>query len=397
MPIYYSQTDPRWANFMYGTATMAKSGCGATSAAMVISSLTDKTVTPKEMAEYSLSIGARIPNVGTNGYLLHPSVGKKYNLKCVQTQDISVAMECVKDGGMAVCSTPGGTKGLFSTGGHQFCLVGVNGATLEFFDPYMYSGKYNTKYRKNKATVKGNSVFVSKQNAKPEIVVFWCFYPSEDKGEEFNVDQTVMELPAKVYIQEINPIDFEIFVNNSKKKSVSKPNYFNAGFCTYLADGNAIPVGNLANDGKIISQAKDNADWINLAKHKLTTIYTTTNGECCITKTDSLDNIQNLKTAISGIPIIVGGKYVGIDAIKEEGYFGNEMYDTWHGFLGIRHDKLVYVAMECDYGQMCWALVALGIYNAIKLDGGGSFILKNGKVLRSTDENRKIHNVGIWK
>ena len=45
---------------------------------------------------------------------------------------------------------------------------------------------------------------------------------------------------------------------------------------------------------------------------------------------------------------------------------------------------------------MCWALVALGIYDAIKLDGGGSFILKNGKILEETNENRRIHNIGVW-
>ena len=52
--------------------------------------------------------------------------------------------------------------------------------------------------------------------------------------------------------------------------------------------------------------------------------------------------------------------------------------------------------MKCDFGKMCWALVALGIYDAIKLDGGGSFILKNGEIIKATGENRRIHNVGIW-
>ena len=61
----------------------------------------------------------------------------------------------------------------------------------------------------------------------------------------------------------------------------------------------------------------------------------------------------------------------------------------WHG-------KLCYVAMKCGFSEMCWALVALGIYDAIKLDGGGSFILHDVKELEGTSENRRIHNVGVW-
>ena len=81
---------------------------------------------------------------------------------------------------------------------------------------------------------------------------------------------------------------------------------------------------------------------------------------------------------------------------KVESYFGDELYDTWHGFLGLRAGKLVYVAMKCGFEKMCWALAAIGIYDAVKLDGGGSFILKNRKELEGTTENRRIHNVGGW-
>ena len=214
--------------------------------------------------------------------------------------------------------------------------------------------------------------------------------------KEINMAQTVMKLPEEVYIQEINPADFDILVCDTKKRSVEAVRYFNAGFFTALADGSTIPVGNLAGGGEIISQAKDNPDWINVAGKKLTTIYATKDGACGIIKEDNLQGIANLKAAVSGIPIIMGGKYVSMEDIKAEGYFGNELYDTWHGFLGIRHDKLVYVAMKCGFSQMCWAMVALGIYDAIKLDGGGSFILKDGKELIGTSENRRIHNVGVW-
>lgn len=218
-----------------------------------------------------------------------------------------------------------------------------------------------------------------------------------EKKEEEVLAQTVMQLPEQVYVQEINPAELEIVTCDCKKRSVGQGRYFNCGYFAVESGGKTVPVGNLASGGKIIAQAKDNPDWINVSGKALTTLYTTRDGKCGIIKTDRLDSIENLKTAVSGIPIIVGGKYVPYDKITAEGYFGNELYYTWHGFLGIRHGKLCYVAMRCDFDEMCWALVALGIYDAIKLDGGGSFILHDGKELIGTGENRRIHNVGVWK
>lgn len=221
--------------------------------------------------------------------------------------------------------------------------------------------------------------------------------------------QTVMKLPSEVFVQELNPYTFDFQVCDCNKRNVKAKRFFNAGYFAVLAGGKTIPVGNLAIGGKIITQAKDNPDWINVAKKKLTTIYTTKDGKCGITKTDALDDdimlYRNIKTAMSGIPIIIGGKYVPLEAIKAEGYFGGtpeeeykdgELYDTWHGFLGIRHNKPVYIGMKCGFDSMCWALVALGVYDAVKIDGGGSFILYDEKLLKATGGNRRINTAGIF-
>lgn len=208
-------------------------------------------------------------------------------------------------------------------------------------------------------------------------------------------EPSVMRL-AEVYVQEIFPDDFGIYACDCAKRSTGIAKYFNLGYFAAQKDGSTVAVGNLAADGRIITQAADNPSWVNLAGRKLTTIYTTQDGKAGICQTDRLDAISGLKCAVSGIPIIRGGVRVTEDEIKKEGYFGSELYDTWHGFLGLRHDKLVYVAAKCSFGQMCWMLVALGIYDAIKLDGGGSFILHDGKTIVQTNENRRIHNVGMW-
>ena len=207
--------------------------------------------------------------------------------------------------------------------------------------------------------------------------------------------QTAQKLD-NIWIQEIDPLTFGIYECDCAKRSVGVANYFNAGFFAAKAGGKTVPVGNLANDGDILAQSKDNSGWINVAGKKLSTVYVTTDGVAHVERLDDLAAVRGLKTAVSGIPIISGGRRVSLEEIMAEGYDGSELYDTWHGFLGIRHGKLVYVAAKCDFGQMCWILVGLGIYDAIKLDGGGSFILYNGRELVGTGENRRINNVGMW-
>ena len=197
------------------------------------------------------------------------------------------------------------------------------------------------------------------------------------------------------YVYEISPGDFQIVACDTGKKNLNHKHYFNLG---YFAQGDGtIPVGNLAADGKIIAHAKTNASWLNLAGHKLTTIYTTKDGKCGITKTDDLTTISGLQAAVSGVPITVNGKQITMSEIKSEGYFGSEVYDTWHGFLGIKNGTLIYVGMKCVFLDMYDKLMELGIKDAIKLDGGGSYILKTPDVTVATDGNRRIHNIGVFE
>ena len=177
--IKYLQSDPRWAKHIYSaipphTETIESSGCGVTTAAMIISNLTDTVVTPDVMADYSLANGYRLDGVGT-AFGLFPSIAKKYNLKCIQTKDIKNAIECVENGGLVVCSTDGSPTGLFSTGGHIFIMSDTNGDIIEFIDPLLYDGKYDVSYRKYKAKVTNGCVYVNKDIAKQYISVYFLF------------------------------------------------------------------------------------------------------------------------------------------------------------------------------------------------------------------------------
>ena len=208
----------------------------------------------------------------------------------------------------------------------------------------------------------------------------------------------VTKLPTSVYVKEIDPDRFEVRVCDCLKRNVpDATNYFNLGFFAEEGNGRTVTIGNVVSDGELISSANTNANWINVANKSLSTIYVTNDGTCGMLKTKYAYKIPDCKCAISGIPIARNGTKISMNSIKTEGYFGNELYNTWHGFLGIRDYKLVYVAAKCEYDQMHPLMVSLGIKNAIKLDGGGSFILKEGDILQATSGNRRINSVGIWK
>lgn len=204
-----------------------------------------------------------------------------------------------------------------------------------------------------------------------------------------------------VHVQVMYPNRFRIEQVDADKKTCKKDtpsvNYFNLGYFAKTADGSTVPVGNLVIDGKVITDAATQADWLSTYSEDLTTLVIHNNNNMAFYKTADMRSIPAVKYAVSGIPIIRNGYKVSMDDIKLEGYFGDECYNTIHGFLGIRGDQLVYVAANVGFGQMVYLLEVLGIKDAIKLDGGGSFILKNNtSATISTPGNRRINNIGVW-
>ena len=55
--VYYNQMDERWKDLPYGTDDIGHYGCGPTSMAMVVSSLTSETVDPPHMAQWAYENG----------------------------------------------------------------------------------------------------------------------------------------------------------------------------------------------------------------------------------------------------------------------------------------------------------------------------------------------------
>lgn len=199
-----------------------------------------------------------------------------------------------------------------------------------------------------------------------------------------------------VHAQVIVPSAFGIKVVDKRKEVIADKNFINAGYFTFLTGGHSYPVGNLVIDGEVISNAATNPDWINVSQKYLTTLIVYKDNTIEMKRVSDISAIPNVKYAISGIPILKDGYSVKKEKVLEEGYFGSELYDTWHNFIGIRGTKIVVVGAKCNHTQMPYLMEVLGITNAIKLDGGGSFIMKSGSFVTKTKENRQIHNIITW-
>lgn len=199
-----------------------------------------------------------------------------------------------------------------------------------------------------------------------------------------------------IHTQVILPSAFKIKVVDVRKKSIKETNYATGGFWAPLGKGSTFPVGHLVVNGEIISNAATNPAWVNVAKHELTTLIVYNDNRVEMKSISDISQIPNVKYAVSGIPILNGGYSVDTPLVIAEGYTGSELYNTWHTFLGIRDGKIVLVGAKCTHTQMPFLMEVLGLNDAIKLDGGGSFIMHSMDFTTNTAENRRIHNVITW-
>ena len=174
---YYSQLDSRWRYNMYSSIrdtsqTIGTSGCGPTSAAMVVSSIKGN-ITPDTMASLYTQYGYRSANQGTywSAFKWTADVFDIGYSECYKLDD---AVAKLKDNHYIIASC---NQGLFTYGGHFIVLVGVEGDYIKVYDPYLYNGKFNVASRRGKATVSGNTVYVSIENfrAYANYQKFFCF------------------------------------------------------------------------------------------------------------------------------------------------------------------------------------------------------------------------------
>lgn len=137
-PVSFMQTDSQWGSEPYSitnnrSQTIATSGCGPTSMAMVLNYYVDSEITPLQTAEYALENNHRTRNQGTSwGYF--EDVAKEYDLEFFQTSSSKEALEWMenRDDALIICSM---RRGLWTSGGHYILLWNVEDGIAYINDP----------------------------------------------------------------------------------------------------------------------------------------------------------------------------------------------------------------------------------------------------------------------
>lgn len=179
---YYNQTDSRWRNHSYtsigdSSQTIGTSGCGPTSAAMIVTAIRG-TITPPEMGDLFVEYGYRSANSGTY-WSAFRWVADVFDIEYQETSNLNTAINLVRNNNYVVVSVG---NGLFTTGGHFIVIVGIDGDTLKIYDPYLYSGKFDTSTRRGKVTVSGKTVYCSIENFR-EYANYRGFFAYKHDGE----------------------------------------------------------------------------------------------------------------------------------------------------------------------------------------------------------------------
>ncbi len=110
-PVNYKQYDSRWGSIVYTKnntynkkQTIKSGGCGPTSAADIVATWWDKSITPKELCELAVKHGYRTENSGTS-WSFFKFIAKRYGAsKFVQTSSFATMQGCLADGGYVVVS-----------------------------------------------------------------------------------------------------------------------------------------------------------------------------------------------------------------------------------------------------------------------------------------------------
>lgn len=123
--VYYNQGEEPWGNMAYGTSTIGEAGCGPTSMAIVISTLTGQTVTPQMTCAYSIANGEYVSGVGT-AHSFPTNAAHHWGLTCerVGKDRMGYVVQSLKEGKMVVeiCEAYTITG---SGSGHFIVLTGV--------------------------------------------------------------------------------------------------------------------------------------------------------------------------------------------------------------------------------------------------------------------------------
>lgn len=199
---YYSQIDNRWKNDLYTstnnkTQTIGSSGCGPTTAAMVVTSIKG-VIQPDTLSDLFVKYGYRSTDNGTY-WSAFRWTADVFDIGYTEKYKLNDICDLLEKNHIMITACG---NGLFTTGGHFIVIYGYedinknnqcdNGDNLKIYDPYLYSGKFSTSTRRGKAKVTGNTVLVEKETfrAYANYGTFFC-YKNDSKVTNVNDNNTL--------------------------------------------------------------------------------------------------------------------------------------------------------------------------------------------------------------
>jgi len=126
-PVLFLQYDPAWGATMFSNhddpaQTIASSGCGATTMAMVAATFVDPAIDPPTLAAFIVEQGYRTYDNGVD-WGFYPWAAEHYGLRFEQTLDTDAVVEALRAGALVVASMG---PGYFTKFGHYILLWGLD-------------------------------------------------------------------------------------------------------------------------------------------------------------------------------------------------------------------------------------------------------------------------------
>lgn len=121
--VFYTQTDDRFADELFGEDPIGIYGCGPSAMAIVVSTLTDLTVDPVKMAEWAYDNGYWAPKSGSYHTLI-AGAADAFSLHCESCprEDTARMRSALEEGSLIVVLMG---KGQFTDSGHFIVLYGL--------------------------------------------------------------------------------------------------------------------------------------------------------------------------------------------------------------------------------------------------------------------------------
>lgn len=347
---YYSQIDSRWKNKLYTstgntTQTMGSSACGPTCGAMVVSSIKG-TILPTEMADLYVKYGFRSANNGTY-WSAFRWTADVFDIGYKEIYKLNEVCDLLEENYMIVSACG---NGLFTTGGHFILIYGYQdnngdnqcdvGDCLKVYDPYLYSGKFNTSTRRGKAIVEGNTVLVEKETFR-EYANYSGFFAFKNDRTDLK-DNNKTEITTAIYTRYVKVnsslnVRSGAGINYSYIRSLYNGDKVNV----YEEKGNWSRIGinewvcsDYLTDGKITIQ-NTKGEYRKLKN--TTTLYSKSNlsgTRYTYLKNTTVQILENITTNIDRIYVPATGRYAYIDNSAYTMQTGTNMTGTYKRFKG---------------------------------------------------------------